>query len=354
MNSAPRTGRKHRAKQLEWADKRGGFSEVPVGDPGSNMRSAFERIAVTMFLSLTFQYAALACKCVGSSSVCEALATSDVVFAGRVEATDPDFDPWDADFRKRVADVFPGRDLDDVDLDKEMTAEALERLKTIYSAVFPEPYRTAIRSARNQKDVEAAMEKAMDRGKRVTFQINRAFKGIPSQQAVIDIWTDFSDCGVRFSKGETYLVYASGDKTGRYGTGACSRTDRLTDAGQDLAYFFFRENAAGSDGRIYGFLTSNQLDLRTPRFWDHVSAPIADVPVELRVDSSGVRLLSETNREGRFVFDGLQPGRYEIAVLDPTSPEERKQLGEVRRVQIERSACKAEVIYAPKAAESKK
>ncbi len=137
--------------------------------------------AIALFVSVSLEDAAHACKCAGLSSVCEALASSDIVFAGRVEATDPDFDPWDADFRKSVADVFAGRDLDDIDLDRDMTAEVFDRIKPIYSAVFPEPFRTAIRSARNQKDVEAVLEKAMDRGKRVTFRINRAFKGIPPQ-----------------------------------------------------------------------------------------------------------------------------------------------------------------------------
>src|SRR5207248_2164450 len=110
--------------------------------------------------------------------------------------------PWDPDFRKRLEDLFPGRDLDNIDIETEMTDATLEKLKNLCSSFFSDPFRTAIQSARNREGLEAELQKALDYGKRVTFQILRSYKGVKPQVAVIDLWTDFSDCDVRFIKGE--------------------------------------------------------------------------------------------------------------------------------------------------------
>jgi hypothetical protein len=43
------------------------------------------------------------------------------------------------------------------------------------------------------------------------------------------------DCGYTFEKGVSYLVFASA-RAGALTTGICSRTRKLTDAAEDLAY----------------------------------------------------------------------------------------------------------------------
>ena len=288
---------------------------------------------------------ALACKCV-EASVCGQFAYADVIFAGRVQSVEPNFDPWDPEFTKRLADLFPGRDLDDVDLDKDLTPDALQKLKDLYSSMFPEPTRSQILKARNLDEVESDTAKVLEDGKRFTLSVSHGYKGVSATQRTIDVWTDFSDCSLALAKGETYLVYASRDKSGRYFADRCSGTQRLTDAGPDLAYLFFRENGVGIDGRIYGFLTADERDLVLPRIGDMVRAPQSNMPIELSESTSGLRWFSVTNAQGGFAFDGLASGQYDLSVLDPKTLEPRKEI-QNRRVQIQKSECKAEFLYVP-------
>jgi hypothetical protein len=64
--------------------------------------------------------------------------------------------------------------------------------------------------------------------------VDRAWKGVNKGTARVFTSSQSAACGYRFSKGHTYLVYASGNSRGRLSTNICSRTKRLKDAREDL------------------------------------------------------------------------------------------------------------------------
>src|SRR6266480_985225 len=279
----------------------------------------------------------LACKCAGSSSVCAASTSSDVVFIGRVDSIQPNIDPWDGSYGKRFRERFPEEELDKLETDS--SPETLRKIKDVYSDILPEPYKSRIAHTSNRAELDAVMEALMDEGKRVLFQVIEVFQG--SKQETIQLWTGFSNCGPYFQKGETYVVYANRRDNDRLEAGACSRTRRLTDAGEDLAYLHFIQHGGTAASRVFGFVTSSELDLRTPRLWDSVSSPLSDLIVELQTEA-GTRHAS-TDRQGRFVFDGLKPGDCLLSIFDRDYPEEMRLLAGPRQVNVTARSCSAEL-----------
>jgi hypothetical protein len=178
----------------------------------------------------TLPQSARACKCTGKVAVCDAFAHSDVVFSGRVESVEPDFDFWGFSGPSKKLKELSEAELSRLESDD--SADAVKKLKAIYSEIIPARYRVRLARASTRRDVETTLETVMEEGKRMRLQVQEMYKG--PQQAIIDVWTDFSDCAALLLKGETYLVYAHRNDQGHLETAACSRTQRLTDAAEDL------------------------------------------------------------------------------------------------------------------------
>jgi hypothetical protein len=68
----------------------------------------------------------------------------------------------------------------------------------------------------------------------VVFRVDEAWKGVGKKTVTVFTSSQSAACGYGFSKGHTYLVYASGNSRGRLSTSICSRTKRLKDAREDL------------------------------------------------------------------------------------------------------------------------
>ena len=74
--------------------------------------------------------------------------------------------------------------------------------------------------------------------RRVTFAVKESFRG--SRDKTIEVRTGMGggDCGIDFQRGRDYLVYAYRPPTTRsLYTGVCTRTSRVENAANDLAYF---------------------------------------------------------------------------------------------------------------------
>ena len=170
--------------------------------------------------------------------------------------------------------------------------------------------RTEVEKVVTRDQLDTAVNELSNVKKRVTFKVNQVYKGIAQSNGELDIFTSFTDCGIHFVKGETYLVYATKLQTG-YETGACSRTLRLSDAGEDLAYLQFMRRGVTDKGRLYGFVSSSETDLRRP-LGDWVPDPVPEVRVQLRTHS--VTLEATTDKDGRFVFDGLPAGDFNVTI----------------------------------------
>jgi len=165
----------------------------------------------------------------------------------------------------------------------------------------------------------------------------------------VDVWTSFDDCGIDFQVGETYLVFADDDEeSGKIETDRCSRTRRLTDAGADLAYlFFYRDN--DDAGRLEGFVTSDPLYQRD---WDRtgdpqsIGSPSSEAVVEL-VSKNGARYTT-TDAGGRFLFDGLAEGTYQVSVYAKGFPVTVKKLAGPREVDMAEKGCASVVLVTAK------
>ena len=166
------------------------------------------------------------------------------------------------------------------------------------------------------------------------FAVQQAYKGVLSDVKHIDVWTELTDCGARFISGETYVVYAWAGKNGLV-TGACSRTRRLSEAGEDLTYLHFMQSGGEDVGRIWGFVSHDRKEIEPPHTGDPARAPVPDIAVQLR--SSWGMLRARTGADGGFIFDGLPAGDYELKL--PTT---------ARKVHLDPRACKSEWFYVAK------
>jgi hypothetical protein len=306
-----------------------------------------------------FPLTAGACQCELSLSACNEVASSRVVFAGTVEAVEPRFlDGWNPAQRSAVGalnSVFE-------QARQQPSAATLERLKQSYLKTFPdlpEDGKRRIRDAKSPADFSGAFSWILEHGRTVRFRVRTLYRNIQDDDggdddapdkavSTMQIWTPFGDCGYNFQVGETYLVYATGDEESPVlSTSACSRTRRLSDAGEDLAYLFFYREQRASSSHLDGFVTGNSLyqrDYDPKHFTPSIAQPFAGVTVELR-SAEGVRY-AETDSGGRFTFDGLPSGEYTSTAWAAGYPEVKRALAGPKRVPIGAKACVDQVLLA--------
>jgi len=249
-----------------------------------------------------------------------------------VESRHPDFNPYDRAWFDRMGQLFPDADLRDVDLN---SPDTLAKIKTFYAELLTEPERSAVAKAASVAEVEATLDRSFGDGQRVTLRIDRTYKGLDNSRQSVDVWTDFiSDCGVQFRKGETYVVFAE-NEDGKLKTGACSRTRRLSEAGDDLVYLHFVQSGDPDIGRIWGFVSGDERAPKVPHIFDSVPLPMSDLDVQLH--SSQRTLQAWTDQKGQYVFDGLPAGDYDLTIKEQT-----------RKVHLEPKARKSEWFYVPR------
>jgi hypothetical protein len=312
-------------------------------------------------LWVLFPAAALACQCQLTLPVCSQVASNDYVFVGTVETIEPTFlDSWNAGQREAL------------DLLNQESARALAdrspaafaKLRDAYLKVFPdlpEEHRKRISAATSPDQLADLFYWILDHGKRVRLRVRTMFRGDEKDKdddedhsKFIELWTAFGDCGINFQKSETYLVYADDDEeTHIIATGSCTRTKRLTDAGDDLAYLYFYKNSPDTSGRLEGFVTADLLFQRnydTAHFSGSIGAPVA-ATVELRAPS-GARY-AESDAKGRFVFDGLPAGDFSLTGFAPGYPSETRQLAPPKTVRLPKGGCGMEILVAPPVSSAK-
>jgi hypothetical protein len=164
--------------------------------------------------------------------------------------------------------------------------------------------------------------------------------------------TAFGDCGYDFQEGETYLVYANSDEDSDVlSTSSCSRTRRLSDAGEDLTYLLVYKDRPEESARLEGFTTTDeyyQLGFDQMHDPETTKAPVAGVIVELQSD----RLIryAESDRDGRFVFDGLREGDYKVSAFARGYgyPVRTQLLAGPQAFHIGQKSCARQVLLLPK------
>ncbi len=162
------------------------------------------------------------------------------------------------------------------------------------------------------------------------------------------IWTDTDDCGFDFRTGETYLVYAiENEQDTRLETSACTRTARVSDSGEDLAYLYFYQNGGAQSARLEGFATSDVRKLSPDRFHytGRIDSPVSGIRVELQSGHNSFATTPDAN--GRFVFDGLAEGEYKLFAY-PRDTERSKPLAPPVTLRIQAKSCTSTVLFVPK------
>jgi hypothetical protein len=306
-----------------------------------------------------------ACECETSFASCHEVGASDLVFIGTVQSIEPIFmNRW------YMASQSPMRSLNDAyaEAQQHPSTGALARLKDTYLNIFPglaPDEKRRLQAAGTIHDVASLFSSALDRGMRVRLKVRTLFKHQEDDDApkkdqkakdddnkkkepdFFDVWTTFDDCGFDFQIGETYLVYANNDEFGAYYfTGSCTRTKRLSDAGEDLAYLFFYKDYPEESARLEGFTTTERLDFDPLHDPETVKSPVAGVIVELKSDR--LQRYAQSDAHGRFLFDGLPEGAYQVSAYAGGYPVNAQLLAGPKRLHVKATSCARQILLLPK------
>jgi hypothetical protein len=319
---------------------------------------------VKAVFALLAAFPALACNCDRRQSVCDEVASPGTVFIGTVESSAPSFmSRWYP---------LPRPALNQLNAANErylagQTPANLSALKDAFRNLFPnlpDDDRQKLDNASTHAAVVSIFTSVLNHGQRVHLRVRTVFRSGEDDDAdgnddaetpeTLDVWTPFGDCGVDFQPGETYLVYAGNDEESNLlETDSCTRTRRLTDAGEDLAYLFFYKDRKNPATRLEGFATLDplyQVHQSTRRDPDRIDLPASGVIVELR-SPSGIRYTTSSPL-GRFVFDGLAPGDHQVTAYAAGFPESVTVLAGPKQFHIEPRACSTQTLLIPKDAPS--
>jgi hypothetical protein len=294
-----------------------------------------------------------ACECETSFASCHEVGASDLVFIGTVQSIEPIFmNRW------YMANQSPMRSLNDAyaEAQQHPSAAALARLKDAYLNIFPglaPDEKRLLQGAGTIHDVASLFYSALDRGMRVRLKVRTLFKHQEDDDAkkkepdFFDVWTTFDSCGFDFQIGETYLVYANNDEFGAYYfTGSCTRTKRVSDAGEDLSYLFFYKDHPEESARLEGFTTTERLDFDPLHDPETVKSPVAGVIVELKSDR--LQRYAQSDANGRFLFDGLGEGDYQVSAYASGYPLNAQLLAGPKRLHVKATSCARQILLLPK------
>jgi 5-hydroxyisourate hydrolase-like protein (transthyretin family) len=146
----------------------------------------------------------------------------------------------------------------------------------------------------------------------VHLTVDQPMRGMQSAEVEVVTGWGGGDCGYRFRIGEHYLVYAyHDDKTKRLETSTCTRTRRLTEADEDLA-FIRGLPASGANGLIYGNVGKRNYHWKEGDSW---YLPVADA--ELTIEGKDSQYPARSDEKGNFRIENVLPGKYVVKLKLP-------------------------------------
>ena len=283
------------------------FSRGDVIQPTKRVVSIFLAIALALPAPL------IACKCAYLSD-CGAYSHADLIFTGRVELGT---DETSETIRRGTWPFLPGAALSEDDsLFDDRSPDGFRRLKSYYELSLLPAFRSKIAAAANFDELETIGDQLAEEGFAYRVRVIEQFKGAELEM-LLDVWTVAHSCGgLPLMDGESYLIYASRRDDGKIWSSNCSGTEHISRAGHRLAYLRLQKSGASDRGRIDGFVTSNERDLRLP-FFGGVPAPLTGVTVAIK--GIGVERSTTTDSSGEFVLDGLPVGEYVVSLASGES-----------------------------------
>ena len=160
----------------------------------------------------------------------------------------------------------------------------------------------------------------------VTVKTLEPFVGNVSGWVSVETGSGGGDCGYEFGLGGKYLIYAHREKDGSLTTSICTRTQKVSDAGADLAYLRTIKNLPDS-GRLYGTVKQYTFD---PKFRPaEVSImspyggpeerllsmrPLVGTALRLRRVEDASEQMTQVEHDGNFTFENLASGKYQLSV----------------------------------------
>jgi len=321
-----------------------------------------------------------ACQC-ERFSTCNEVAATNLVFVGRVESIEPKFlSRWNETSTPSLRAINEAYQ----QARQRPSPESLASLKDAYLQTFPDAApekKSQVLKAKSPAAVAAAFYSNLGQGMRVRFSVEALFKHEDDDddpklakaaardaksdddddqrptavakgtkknpdEEFFDVWTPFGDCGVDFEVGETYLVYASDDEetTDSIMTDACTRTSRVSDAGEDLAYLYFYKNHPAASTRIDGYATTNahyRVDFN-PLHPERIQPLLPNVPILFKGED--VSRVMQTDQHGHFVFDGLPQGDYTLTAYEPDYPANHNPRSDPISVRLGPRSCSLQVL----------
>lgn len=135
----------------------------------------------------------------------------------------------------------------------------------------------------------------------VVFEVSEPFRGV--SESKIEVRTGSRGPKIWFSEafdfrvGQEYMVYAHRSQSGPYlSTSVCTRTSRIENAAEDLAYARSLATSTVTGARIFGKVVRST----SPR----------PIQISLRLGEKSWK--TQTNAEGDFEFTGMSVGDYQV------------------------------------------
>ena len=165
------------------------------------------------------------------------------------------------------------------------------------------------------------------------FEISEMLSGEKAKSIRVRNKSGFS-CDVEFTIGETYLIFASGDKRDGFGTGFCSGNMPLQYASELISDLRKISGAIG-DGRLIGRV----LEESTKRSRDEERMPIQDIRILITQQPSGRKYNGLTDANGRYDV-AVPPGKYIVTPVTPSNSS-LTSLFEAEPMEVRSGGCAA-------------
>jgi len=143
------------------------------------------------------------------------------------------------------------------------------------------------------------------------FEISELFSGEKVTSVRITNKVGGFSCSYEFTVGQTYLVFAGGNKTDGYGTGFCSGNLPIEYGAREVAELRQLSKSHGN-GRLQGTV----LEEFRKRSLEKQRLPLKDAVLNITHTTSGQKFTARTNESGRYEV-AVPPGKYRI---EPATP----------------------------------
>jgi hypothetical protein len=156
----------------------------------------------------------------------------------------------------------------------------------------------------------------------VTFSAVHLYRGEITGDAIIETGLSGGDCGYNFVTGESYLVFAWKEESGKLSTSICSGTTLLEDAGAPLR--FLRGEAATAGDLADPKTHISKPTPPVPQLCGKISVPPEIKPSSIKVffwragqdEITNFRFVTATvHSDGNYCTEYLRPGKYLLGAI---------------------------------------